>query len=381
MAGTLFRFLQDSKIVIAIPQYTEVTEREDQKKKKKKFYHIKFLIYFVFVLLISWIRSYILEMSVPTDHTGQSLAAVPLSNETTNWTIGVSEVRQLCFGNSIKTLEVSNVSLVVSEEDIKEFFSFSGEIQYVEMRSESDTTQLVYVTFKDSQGADTALLLSGATIAGLPVTITHAQDYQLPPDAVSLKMEHEPPETDSAVKKAEDVVSTMLAKGFVLGKDAINKAKAFDEQHKLTSNASATVTSIDQKMGLSEKLSVGTAIVNEKLKEMDDHFQVSEKTKSAYAVAEQKASSAGSAIMSNRYVLTGATWVTSAFSRVTKAAEDVSMKTKVKVEKAEEEKKEGINTKKAEIINDLALANSVKSPEGDPPLAPIDSTDSKLGNI
>ncbi|KAH9794428.1 RRM domain-containing protein [Citrus sinensis] len=323
---------------------------------------------------------------VPTDHTGQSLAAVPLSNETTNWTIGVSE---------IKTLEVSNVSLVVSEEDIKEFFSFSGEIQYVEMRSESDTTQLVYVTFKDSQGADTALLLSGATIAGLPVTITHAQDYQLPPDAVSLKMfcyeaacfltfldlEHEPPETDSAVKKAEDVVSTMLAKGFVLGKDAINKAKAFDEQHKLTSNASATVTSIDQKMGLSEKLSVGTAIVNEKLKEMDDHFQVSEKTKSAYAVAEQKASSAGSAIMSNRYVLTGATWVTSAFSRVTKAAEDVSMKTKVKVEKAEEEKKEGINTKKAEIINDLALANSVKSPEGDPPLAPIDSTDSKLGNI
>ncbi|KAH9746040.1 RRM domain-containing protein [Citrus sinensis] len=311
-------------------------------------------------------------MSVPTDHTGQSLAAVPLSNETTNWTIGVSE---------IKTLEVSNVSLVVSEEDIKEFFSFSGEIQYVEMRSESDTTQLVYVIFKDSQGADTALLLSGATIAGLPVTITHAQDYQLPPDAVSLKMEHEPPETDSAVKKAEDVVSTMLAKGFVLGKDAINKAKAFDEQHKLTSNASATVTSIDQKMGLSEKLSVGTAIVNEKLKEMDDHFQVSEKTKSAYAVAEQKASSAGSAIMSNRYVLTGATWVTSAFSRVTKAAEDVSMKTKVKVEKAEEEKKEGINTKKAEIINDLALANSVKSPEGDPPLAPIDSTDSKLGNI
>lgn len=193
--------------------------------------------------------------------------------------------------------------------------------------------------------------------------------------------ENEPLETDSAVKKAEDVVSTMLAKGFVLGKDAINKAKAFDEQHKLTSNASATVTSIDQKMGLSEKLSVGTAIVNEKLKEMDDRFQVSEKTKSAYAVAEQKASSAGSAIMCNRYVLTGATWVTSAFSRVTKAAEDVSTKTKEKVEKAEEEKKEGINKDKAEVISDLAQDNCDKSPAGDPPRVPIDSTDSKLGNV
>ncbi|KAK3222154.1 hypothetical protein Dsin_009179 [Dipteronia sinensis] len=173
----------------------------------------------------------------------------------------------------------------------------------------------------------------------------------------------------------------MLAKGFVLGKDAVNKAKAFDEQLHLTSNASATVASIDRKMGLSEKLSIGTSVVNEKLKEMDERFQVSEKTKSAFAVAEQTASSAGTAIMTNRYILTGATWVSSAFNKVSKAAEDVSVMTKDKVLKAEEEKKEIIHKERTAIINDFAHIHLDNSSAGDPTLLPIDSTDSKLGKI
>ncbi|GMP25258.1 hypothetical protein CsSME_00002211 [Camellia sinensis var. sinensis] len=68
---------------------------------------------------------------------------------------------------------------------------------------------------------------------------------------------------------------------------------------------------------------------------MDEKFQVSEKTKSAFAAAEQKVSTAGSAIMKNRYILTGTSWVTGAFNRAAKAAGDVGQKTKEKV--AEEE--------------------------------------------
>ncbi|GLT35532.1 hypothetical protein SLA2020_099770 [Shorea laevis] len=174
------------------------------------------------------------------------------------------------------------------------------------MQRETENTQLAFFTFKDSQGADTASLLTGATIAHLSVTITPVEGYQLPSEALPLIMETKLAETDSTVKKAEDMVSTMLAKGFVLGKDAINKAKVFDEQHQLTSNASATVASIDRKMGLSEKLSIGTAV---------------------------KASSAGSVIMSNRYVSAGPLWFSNAFSAVAKAAEDVSVMTKEKVER------------------------------------------------
>ncbi|XP_041012847.1 binding partner of ACD11 1 isoform X3 [Juglans microcarpa x Juglans regia] len=281
-------------------------------------------------------------MSVPADHTDQGIATVPQSAMTPNWIINVSD---------IITVEVSNISPAVSEREIREFFSFSGDIQCVEMQRETDGTQLAYVTFKDSQGADTAVLLS----------------------------DKRPIATGSAVQKAEDVVSTMLAKGFVLGKDAISKAKAFDEQHHLTSNASATVASIDRKMGLSEKLSIGTAIVNEKVREMDERFHVSEKTKSAFSTAELKAISAGSAIMSNHYVLTGASWVSNAYNAVAMAADDVTMMTKEKVGKAEEEKREIIYRERTGIINHFAHLHLDESSALEPPIVPVSSADdSKL---
>ncbi|XP_059667410.1 binding partner of ACD11 1-like [Cornus florida] len=239
---------------------------------------------------------------------------------------------------SIRTVKVSNVSLGASEKDIKEFFSFSGDIEYVEMHSENERSQIAYITFKDSQGAETAVLLSGSTIVDQSVNIALAPDYELPP-AVSAPAATENKDTGgagSAVQKAEDVVSGMLAKGFILGKDAINKAKALDEKHQITSTATAKVTSLDQKIGLTEKISVGTTIVNEKVKEVDQKFQVSEKTKSAFSAAEQTVSNAGSAIMKNRYVLTGTSWVTGAFNRVAKAAGDVGQKTKEKVVEEEQ---------------------------------------------
>lgn len=40
----------------------------------------------------------------------------------------------LLVPEQVKTVKVSNVSLGASEWDIKEFFSFSGDIEYVEMQ-------------------------------------------------------------------------------------------------------------------------------------------------------------------------------------------------------------------------------------------------------
>ncbi|KAF4388927.1 hypothetical protein F8388_026656 [Cannabis sativa] len=228
-----------------------------------------------------------------------------------------------------KTIKVNNVSLGATDQDLKEFFSFSGEILHLETLSENERSQVAYVTFKDPKGAETAVLLSGATIVDQPVTVDLAPEYKLP-SSVLVSPTPTVEETNqgvgngggdqSAVKRAEDVVMSMLSKGFTLGKDALGKAKSFDEKHQLSSTATAKVVSLDQKIGFTDKISVGTSIVNEKVREMDDKFRVSEKTKSAFNAAEQKVSSAGSAIMKNRYVLTGATWVTGAFSRVTNKA-------------------------------------------------------------
>ncbi|KAJ4837764.1 hypothetical protein Tsubulata_047144 [Turnera subulata] len=309
-------------------------------------------------------------MSAPGNDTDKKTEALPQSNGDSNWAISVSE---------IKTVKVSNISLVATEIDMKEFFSFTGNVQYVEMRRESEATQLAYITFKESQEADTALLLSGATIADRSVTITLVEDYHLPPEALS---SISAPTEDSAVKKAEDVVSSMFAKGFVLGKDALSRAKSFDERIRLTSNASATVASLDRRMGLSQKFSVGSAVVNEKVREMNERYQLSERTRSAFSAAEQKASSAGSAILSNPYVLTGASWVSGAFNAVAKAAGDVTTMTKVKVEKAQFENQGTPPREMPVTVDNLANTQRVESPaRGQSPILPVSSPKASFGKI
>lgn len=275
----------------------------------------------------------------------------------------------------VRTVKVSNISLNASKREITEFFSFSGDIEYVEMQSESERSQLAYVTFKDSQGADTAVLLSGATIVDRSVIITPVVNYQLPPDARKQSAGEKSSSAESVVRKAEDVVSSMLAKGFVLSKDALNVARSFDERHNILSNATATVASLDRQYGVSEKISLGRAIVGSKVKEVDDRYQVSELTKSALAAAEQKASIASSAIMNNQYVSAGASWLTSAFGMVTKAAGDMSSMTKDKVDRAEEERKAIMWEERNGLVSDYAKIHLDEPSSWEPAVLPLESVD------
>ncbi|KAK9698978.1 hypothetical protein RND81_08G145100 [Saponaria officinalis] len=283
----------------------------------------------------------------------------------------------------VKTIKVSNVSCKASEREIKEFFSFSGDIVYVETKSGDGETLTAYITFKDAQGAETAVLLTGATIVDTAVSISIDPNYELPPAALAQATGGQ--NGQSALQKAEDVVSSMLAKGYILGKDAVGRAKSFDEKHKLTSTASLKITSFDQKIGFTEKISIGTSAVNNKVKEMDQKFQVSEKTKIAFSLAGEKVSNASSAIMKNRYVLIGTTWVTDAYNKVAKAAGEVGQKTKDKVGMVEDEQKRQIvdnfardhlsetESPKDDSHKGSSPSKSSASPQGSPPPYPEES--------
>eukprot|EP01018_Ginkgo_biloba_P011773 Gb_32242 [translate_table: standard] len=280
------------------------------------------------------------------------------------------------------TVRVTNVSLRATKRDIQDFFSFSGEIDRIELRGDNEHSQVVFVTFKDPQALDTALLLSGATIVDQSVNIHPVEDYlpqaEAPERVPSQHSEHISSVnkaqdvsggSGTAMNKAQDLVTSMLAKGYIVGKDAMNKAKAFDEKHRLTANASAKATSFDKKIGLTEKITAGTAAVNEKVRSVDQKFQVSEKTKSAFAAAEHKVNNAGSALMKNKYVFTGASWVTGAFSRVAKAAEDVGLKTKEKVEIAEGQKNDRSFTSSSDLAHDFSQIHVNQPPSSYEPAA------------
>ncbi|KAK8545575.1 hypothetical protein V6N12_026406 [Hibiscus sabdariffa] len=209
------------------------------------------------------------------------------------------------------------------------------------------------------------VLFKGATIVDQFVNIELAPDYKLP-DCFTTQATGNAEQAEAGFTKAEDVVSTMLAKGFIIGKDALSKAKAFDEKHQLTSTASAKIASLDQKTGLSEKFSAGKTVVNEKMREVDQKYQVSEKSKSALAAAEKSVSTAKSSAMKNRYALAGAAWFTAAYKRVAKAAEDVGQKTREKVLAEEEAQKSGDHAHSNESSTPRAAKSETTEQPSDP---------------
>ncbi|OWM73199.1 hypothetical protein CDL15_Pgr001313 [Punica granatum] len=255
-----------------------------------------------------------------------------------------------------RTVQVRQLSDLATEREIHEFFSFSGEIEHVEILSEAGELRTAFVTFKDPKALEIALLLSGATIVDHIVTITPAENYEPNHEMQEVRMVESalsitPAENlgtnvevaeDASVKsrspgsgrlyvnRAQDVVVSVLAKGSAIRQDAVNKAKAFDEKHRLTATASAKVISFDRRVGLTEKLTVGISVVNEKVKSVDQRLHVSDKTMAAIFAAERKINDTGSAVKTSRYVTAGTAWLNGAFSKVSKAGQAARTTTREK---------------------------------------------------
>ncbi|XP_010279059.1 PREDICTED: binding partner of ACD11 1 isoform X2 [Nelumbo nucifera] len=248
-----------------------------------------------------------------------------------------------------RTVEVGHVSDLAGEREIQEFFSFSGDIEHIEIQCEAGKSKTAFVTFKDPKALEIALLLSGATIVDQVVTITPVENYvpkevRIMDSTATVASEGNPvpnAETKSSSRngriyasKAQDVVASMLAKGSAIGQDAMNKAKAFDEKHQLTASASAKVISFDRRVGLTEKVTVGISVVNEKVKSVDQRLHVSDKTMAALTAAERKLNDTGSAVKTSRYVTAGAAWLNGAFSKVARVGQVAGTKTREKFQLA-----------------------------------------------
>nr|CAD1829047.1 unnamed protein product [Ananas comosus var. bracteatus] len=173
------------------------------------------------------------------------------------------------------TVEVTNLSSKVAEKDLYNFFSFSGFIEHIEITRSGDYGSTAYVTFKEPYALETAVLLSGATIVDQPVCITRWGQYEEACnfwDRPSWKVEDD---TESSTERsyqfnttlreaftmAQDVVKAMLSKGYELSKDAMIKAKAFDESHQVSSTPAAKVAEFGKKVGLTDKIYAGVNTV------------------------------------------------------------------------------------------------------------------------
>lgn len=127
------------------------------------------------------------------------------------------------------------------------------------------------------------------------------------------------PDAGEAVTMAQEVVKTMLSKGYILGKDALIKAKAFDESHQLSATAVSKVAELSQRIGLTDKFCAGV----EAAKSVDQRYHVSEMTRSAVSATGRTAVAAATTVVNSGYFSKGALWVSDALSRAAKVAADL----------------------------------------------------------
>ncbi|KAE8719781.1 Basic helix-loop-helix DNA-binding superfamily protein [Hibiscus syriacus] len=209
------------------------------------------------------------------------------------------------------TVEVTGLSPKATEKDVYDFFAFSGAIEHVEIVRSGEYASTAYVTFGNAYSQETAILLSGATLLDQRVFISRWGQYEEEFDfsGPSRSQEEEanswqPPlrsqfvsHAGEAVSFAQDAVKAMLANGYVLGKDALSKAKAFDESHQVSETAAAKVAELSERIGLTDKLRAGVGTV----RSVDEKYHVSENTKSAISAAGRTAAAAGKTVVSSSY--------------------------------------------------------------------------------
>ncbi|XP_035842459.1 binding partner of ACD11 1 isoform X1 [Helianthus annuus] len=231
--------------------------------------------------------------------------------------------------------EVTSLSPRATENDVRDFFAFCGTIEHIDLIRAGDYACTAYVTFTDAYALETAVLLSGATLLDQTICITKwGQDYDeseywnrasswIPEDGntsyASAQGNQYAFTAGEAVTVAQDVVKTMLAKGYILSKDALGKAKAFDESHQVSASAAAKVAELSERIGLTDRLFAGV----EAVRSVDQSYHISDTTKSIMSATGRTAAAAATTVVNSSYFSKGALWMSDALSRAAKAAADL----------------------------------------------------------
>uniref|UniRef100_A0A1D1YI95 Protein vip1 n=1 Tax=Anthurium amnicola TaxID=1678845 RepID=A0A1D1YI95_9ARAE len=230
-------------------------------------------------------------------------------------------------------VEVTNLSPNATERDVYNFFSFSGEVEHVEIIRSGEYASTAYVTFKEGRALETACLLSGSMILDQPVCIDrwghHEDPYNLWTGA-SWQVEDGIVHTGSqvnnfsmtpgeAVTMTQEVVKTMLSKGYVLSKDALSKAKAFDESHQVSATAAAKIAELSKRIGLTDKINTSV----DTLRYVDEQYHVSQTTKTVASATGRTATAVTNSIVNSSYFSAGALWVSGVLTKAADAVADL----------------------------------------------------------
>jgi len=163
-----------------------------------------------------------------------------------------------------KTIKVQNVPTSVSFQAIQDPFRKCGTITNFAAIQEGSTITAT-ITFDNEKAASIAYnVVNGALIGSSKVVITPVDNSG-----------NVPPSTSSKIGTlAVDVVSSLLATGYALGENVLDKAKNLDTQY---IGLSTKVATLDQTYHVQEKAKAAADAVAAKAQAVDQQYHLSEK--------------------------------------------------------------------------------------------------------
>ncbi|CAL5370640.1 unnamed protein product [Camellia sinensis] len=209
------------------------------------------------------------------------------------------------------TAEVTCLSPRATEKDVYDFFAHCGVVEHVEIIRSGEELKLQINMYAYHAGEH--ILMNQI----LGITRHGSLEMKIAQRGTQINQFASTPA--EAITVAQEVVKTMVAKGYVLGKDALTKAKALDESYQVSSTAASKVVELSNRIGLTEKIYSGM----EAVKSMDGKYHVSETTMTAASYTGRTAVAAANAVVNSSYFAKGALWVSDVLTRAASVAADL----------------------------------------------------------
>jgi len=209
----------------------------------------------------------------------------------------------------VRSVLVTNISPSANEKTVSDFFSFCGKINQLYLKKEEgkDTSSAV-IQFETESAAKTALLLTNALIVDRPITVTaflpsssETTSTEGTPAPVAEETHGTPVDPANITHKDfggvadEDrsktsVVASLIAAGYTLAENALEKAKDLDERNNFSARAKVVVDQmvvkaqqIDAQYGISDKANAAVASVKDTAHKLDAQYGISDYTATAVA--------------------------------------------------------------------------------------------------
>jgi len=176
------------------------------------------------------------------------------------------------------TVHVSHIAAETSDKEVREFFSFCGKITNLSITpssGEADASKSATVTFEREAAAKTALLLDQTKLGSSPVHVTssHSLDELAGGNATSHADEPNFGADDDPIARQENkprsaIFAEMLAQGYTIGDQALEKGIQLDKKHGITARFTAALASINE-----------TLHATQRAKTADQTYHISDKAK------------------------------------------------------------------------------------------------------